>query len=113
MKRKSSILLILAVVMIGVVLLSSGCSLGNPFKGVWWDETGARYEFFSDGTVTETGLIPMTGTYKILDSTRVKLDMEGLWGLAGTQILEYQFAKGELYLTTSIGLKIHLSKTEP
>lgn len=110
---KTKILVITLVISMSMMSFRGCTTDNNPLIGVWWDQLGISTQFFSDGTVTSGGILSITGNYSFPDSNHLKIELSGLWGLAGDQIYEFTIDESELYLKTTYGIEIHLSKNKP
>ena len=101
--HKKSIGKILLVWILILALSVAGCGLTKSIVGEWKNETlGISIQFFKDGTVI-SGII--SGTYTQPDKTHLKIEMQGLLGLAGAQIFEYAIEGDQLILTDGFGNK--------
>ena len=100
--------LILVVTLVGLLL--TACS-SNKLVGTWVDNTGTTYTFSSDGTLVVGGLIPMTGSYEVLDGGQLVLKMDGLFGLTGGTVYDYQVSGNQLSLT-AMGMTTVLTRSK-
>jgi len=95
--------------MLGLLLTVAavGCA-ARPEKaviGAWLQEGGAKaVEFFPEGTISfsDRGLA-LTGNYKFLDATRVRLDFAGVGAIAGPVIMTVAATEAGLVLTDQKG----------
>lgn len=89
MKPAPKILSLLLAVLLAAALLA-GCSPENRLLGQWASADGSLIEFYEDGTVTLTNLgIPITGAYSLPDDGVMKLEFDGLFGIAGPIVVDY------------------------
>jgi hypothetical protein len=112
-KIRRFVSLVLVFSLISVVLAACGSS--NPVLGKWesTDGSGETIEFFKDDTfVMESSIgLNISGTYSIEDSDKIKLDMEGLWGLNGP-IIATLSNKGKTLTLTLSGVDFEYEKAE-
>lgn len=92
--------LFLLVLMLAMLLLV-GCSSKGAVVGKWQDQSGQTMTFLNDGTVTTGGLLNVTGKYSFPDNSHIKIELEGLWSLAGPQVYEFRIDGGKLVLKDS------------
>ena len=97
--RYSSWLLVAMVVILATSVVS--CSPRTALLGKWQAEDGSSMEFLRDGTVMVKALVTVAGTYTFIDNTRIKIEYQGLLGLAGPQIYEFKVQGGQLTLIDS------------
>ena len=96
-----------------LLLLCVACKPGAAILGKWQAEDGSILEFFKEGTVTMAGgLIPVTGRYTIVNNKTLRLDLGGLWGLAGPQMFEYRVSGKYLTLVDSFGNTSELTRAK-
>jgi len=90
----------MGVILIGLLLLATGCGgLESQIVGRW-QGSADTIEFFSDGTVTIADpLMPLTGTYSFVDDNRVRIELGGLGALAGPFIVTVAISGDTLSLT--------------
>ncbi|MBC8262559.1 MAG: hypothetical protein H8E47_00345 [Anaerolineales bacterium] len=98
-----------------VVLTVSAC--GGPQRAIVgkWQQAGGgeTIEFYKDGTVTATSIgITVTGSYKFIDDSQIRLDLSGLWGLAGPQIFEVRISGNRLTLKDAYGNTTEYTKVK-
>jgi len=106
MKTKLFIILIVAV------LLISGCSASNKIIGRWEDTDGIQYEFYRDGTITiDSYGITVSGDYEFIDKETIKINLAGLWGLAGASVMEVDISGNQMTLNEG-GIAIILEKVD-
>jgi len=88
-----------------LIALSAVFGCGGPRKtiiGKWEEIEGQiRFEFYKDGTVTQVGYIgytpvTLTGSYKFIDDTHIRLDFEGILG--GSSVHEIHISGDRLTL---------------
>lgn len=101
--------IVVGLLILGLVAGLSGCG-GSALLGKWKAanaQNGDTIEFFQDGTVLSTSMIGLqiSGTYKIVDNTHLRIEMGGLFGLAGAQVYEYSIAGDQLTMTL-MGVKM-------
>jgi hypothetical protein len=100
-KTRKGILLITLIVFLVV-----GCGANNELVGTWVGDEDVSIEFFRDGTVLINSLFfSVSGTYSIVDKNRVRLDLDGFWGFAGAQVLQYSVSGNQLNLDGEIYTK--------
>ncbi|MHB1354991.1 MAG: hypothetical protein ACYCZF_03330 [Anaerolineae bacterium] len=92
--------LLVAMVFILVTSVVS-CSPRTALLGKWQAEDGSSIEFLRDGTVMVKTLVTVAGKYSFIDDTRIKIEFEGLLGLAGPQIYTVRIDDGQLSMTDS------------
>ena len=85
----------------------------SDILGKWQAANGETVEFLRDGTVIFGGQIPMTGDYRIIEGSRLRIDMQGLWGIAGSQTLAFRIYAGKLTLTNSMGITTEYGRVQP
>ena len=100
--------LIIIVILVGVLL--TACS-ANRLVGSWVDSSNVTYTFYEDGRLVIGGLIPVTGTYEVLDGTRVMLTLDGLFGLAGGTVYDYKISGNRLTLS-AMGVTAVLTRAD-
>jgi hypothetical protein len=101
------------VILLGIALVLTGClSPSKRIIGTWFDDSGTKYQFFDDGTLSENALFSKSGTYTHVDSNHIKIQLDGLWGLAGAHVFQYEFDGKVLVLISDGGKVIRLSKLE-
>lgn len=106
-------LLIWGLALALVLLVCAACSGKAALIGKWQASDGETIEFFADGTVTMSGgLLAITGDYTVLDRETLRMDLGGIWGLAGPQTYRYRISGRELTLTNSLGIETTLVKTK-
>lgn len=93
----------LVILALLLTLSVAGCGSG-ALVGKWKTanaQNGDTLEFFQDGTVISTSVIGLqiSGTYKIVDSSHLRIEMGGLFGLAGAQVYEYSIAGDRLNMS--------------
>lgn len=104
--------LVILFLCVAVVALSA-CKAENALVGKWQDEEGYIMEFFKDGTVTFSGgYFTVTGNYKFTDDTHIRLDLQGLWGLFGPQVVEVRIAGNTLTMKDSTGIVSELRRVK-
>jgi len=117
--RRAAVNLIMVVAATLVCCLLAGCdSLTGPgIVGKWQSDANSSntMEFFSDGTCQEVAILgTRKGTYKIIQSGRMKTEIEGLlWGTnEGTWT--YMVSGDKLTLTTegAIGITLNFTKVK-
>jgi len=112
-KIRRFVSLVLVFSLISVVLAACGSS--NPVLGKWesTDGSGETIEFFKDDTfVMESPIgLNISGTYSIEDSDKIKLDMEGLWGINGPTIATLS-NKGKTLTLSLSGVEYEYEKAE-
>ena len=112
-KTRRFVSFLLVFSLISVVLAACGSS--NPVLGKWesTDGSGETIEFFKDETfVMESSIgLNISGTYSVEDSDKIKLDMEGLWGLNGPTIATLSNKGTTLTLSLS-GVDFEYEKVE-
>ncbi len=80
---------VLSIVIILVSLLLASCSLADKIEGSWSDEQGSVFTFYKDGTMTiKTDLLTASGTYEFIEKDKMKLEMDGLFALAGSMVYD-------------------------
>lgn len=104
--------LVMGALALCVVLLAcAACSGKAALTGKWQASDGSTIEFFSDGTVSMGGgLLPITGDYTVLNRETLRMDLGGLWGLAGPQTYQYRISGRELTLVSPLGVETTLTK---
>jgi len=110
MSKTSKKRLVIVSLLIVIILLLAGCSSKNAIIDTWQDANGQTMQFFSDGTITSGGLISTTGEYSFPDSSHLKIELQGLWGIAGPQVYEYKINGNKLVLIDSLGTTIELTR---
>lgn len=81
-----------------VTVLVFGCGTQNNLLGTWEGEDGEVLEFFKDGTLIITDkFISASGNYSIIENNRVRIELDGLWGIAGAQVINYEVSGNQLY----------------
>lgn len=100
--RYSSWLLVAMVVILATSVVS--CNPRSALLGKWQAEDGSSMEFLRDGTVMVKALVTVAGTYTFIDNTRIKIEYQGLLGLAGPQVYEFKVQDGKLTLIDSNGI---------
>lgn len=91
-------LVLLAFVVI-IIFLLTGCGTKNDLVGTWIGEEGDTIEFFEDGTImVNDRFFSASGSYSIVDNNRVRIEMDGLWGIAGAQVFQYSVSGNQLNL---------------
>ena len=114
MKHNRS-LKILVMVMCLISIVLTACGSSNPVLGKWeaTDGSGETIEFFKDDTfVIESSIgLNISGTYSIEDSDKIKLDMEGLWGINGPTIATLS-NKGKTLTLSLSGVEYEYEKAE-
>ena len=101
-----------AIIAILALLMFTGCSSKSAIVGTWQDPSGGTMQFFSDGTFTSSGIIATSGKYSLPDSSHLKFEYEGLLGIAGAQVYEFEIDGNKLVLTSSYGTKTELTKAK-
>lgn len=95
----------LLVAMVVILVISAvSCSPRSALLGKWQTEDGSSMEFLRDGTVMVKALVTVAGTYTFIDNTRIKIEYQGLLGLAGPQVYEFKVQDGKLTLIDSNGI---------
>jgi len=88
---------VIVILMLATVLVS-GCGTQNNLLGTWEGEDGEVLEFFKDGTLIITDkFISASGNYSIIEKNRVRIELDGLWGIAGAQVINYEISGNQLY----------------
>ena len=102
MKNTHKTFKVLSILVICLLLISA-CSPNQKLIGKWQSvQSGETLEFFKDGTISITSFgIPMTGSYTILDSSSLRIDISGLFGIGGGQIVEFSVSGDTLTLTAN------------
>lgn len=91
----------------GLLVLSQ--VLGGPERAIvgrWEHIEGAdTIEFFRDGTLVSQGAMGLTttGDYEFVDDAHIRLQVSGLWSIAGSQVLEVDVSGTRLVLVDSYG----------
>lgn len=99
MHKKIFRLRFLLVVCIIIMIVLTGCGTKNNLIGVWESEQGESIEFFKDGSlVISSSFFSASGTYSIVDKNRIRLTLDGLWGIAGSQVIDYEVSGKRLLL---------------
>ena len=92
-KKYSYILIFMAV-----TILMFGCGTQNNLLGTWESADGEVLEFFEDGTLIITDkFLTASGKYNIIEDNRVRIELDGLWGIAGAQVISYEVSGNQLY----------------
>ncbi|MFQ5615179.1 MAG: hypothetical protein ACE5GO_01795 [Anaerolineales bacterium] len=78
-------LIALLTLLLPLTLTACKSSLEKNIAGAWKHApSGETWEFFKDGTLSVSGgLMPMAGSYEVVDDNHVRLDFGGLGALAG------------------------------
>jgi len=95
-------------ILILLIVFSTGCKFsGMKILGKWSNSQNDWIEFFSDNNFISKSFfdIELSGTYSIVDDTRIKLEYEGIVGFVGPQIYTYYIEDDSLTLTSSVGYK--------
>lgn len=101
------------IALVSLVFLGTACKSAPKIVGTWEGENGSSLEFFKDGTfVAKGGLLPISGDYSVLDNQQLRMDMGGLWGIAGPQVLGYRVSGKTLTLTDSLGNSVEMTRTK-
>ncbi len=99
MNRKLSNKGLIVFICLLLVLILFGCSSKSNLVGVWQGEMGDSIEFLKDGTVIIVDqFFSASGKYSVLDDNRIRLEMDGIWGIAGSQVFSYQMSGNNLIL---------------
>lgn len=95
-------------ILISAVLFFATLASAEPLQkavlGKWMNvDRTETLELFQDGTIalvslTKKGLV-MTGTYKFIDESRMKVEFGGFGALAGAQVETISVKNGELSIT--------------
>ncbi len=94
---KRSVVLLAFIVLI--IFFLTGCGTQNDLVGTWIGEEGDTIEFFKDGTImVNDRYFSASGTYSIVENNRVRIEMDGLFGIAGAQIFQYSVSGNQLNL---------------
>ncbi len=94
------------IVILVVLLAASAC--GGPRRSIIgkWDQVGGgeTLEFYTDGTVVATGVgMTISGTYTFIDDEHIRIDLSGLWGIAGPQVFRVSISGNRMVLEDSYG----------
>ena len=88
-----------AFLLLCVLIMCTACKLGFTLVGKWEAEDGSSVTFSRDGTVIfEGGFLTIVGNYRVLDGHRLRVDLQGIWGLGGPAVYEYQISGDTLTL---------------
>jgi hypothetical protein len=103
--RRTPPLMILVCLFVVCSLLVSACSSSPRAKlvGKWKDAaSGEEVEFFKDGTVTvKNAGMNASGNYRVLDDKTIRVELTGLFALAGAIVGEYKVSGDTLELNLS------------
>jgi len=98
MNNKKIQFVVLILVVCAFIIVA--CSAKNEFIGTWKNaQNGDTIEFLENGTIkmNSFGYIH-PGGYKILDDSKIQIDMLALLGLGGAQIYQYKISGSTLTL---------------
>lgn len=103
--------IIVSLTLILAVLILVACSSKTDITGTWRDANGNLLQFYKDGTVTSSSaVVSLNGVYTFPDNKHIKIEIQGLLGLAGPQIYEYKFVNGKLILNDNLGNETEFTK---
>jgi len=96
--------LLVSVILILVVLLTVSACGGSRREIIGkWQEVDGRmtFEFFKEGTVVHVGYLgsnplTLTGSYKFIDDTHIRMDFEGIFG--GANVYEFHISGDRMTL---------------
>lgn len=96
----------LLALLIAVLAMSAACGGSRPQSAIVgkWQQVGGgeTIEFYKDGTVTATSMgLPVTGNYKFVDGSHIRIELGGIWAIGGPQIFEVSIVGNRLTLKTS------------
>ena len=92
---------LLVLLMVGILL--TACSTASKVVGDWVATDGTAFSFYKDGTVSIDSLgFTITGTYEFVDKDTMRLELDGLWGIAGASIYDVSVKGSELTLSDGI-----------
>ncbi len=98
--------IIFILVLIVLLLFIVGCADNNDLVGTWNSDSGEIIEFLSDGTIIISDqFFSASGNYSIVENNRVRLELDGLWGMAGAQVFNYSVSGNQLNLEGDIYTK--------
>lgn len=80
-----------------VGLLVASCGGSNRIVGEWEDSDGVVYHFYKDGTLTFNSFgLEVSGTYAFVDKDSIKIELDGLLGLAGNTVFDVSFSGNQM-----------------
>ncbi len=101
---KRYLMLTLCIAFIPLVV---GCSGKNALIGTWQSEQGDNIEFFKDGTVIiEDQIFSVAGKYAVIDNNRMRIELEGIWGISGSHIANYEVSGSRLVIDGIVYKKV-------
>jgi hypothetical protein len=104
--RSAMLSRIFIVMMVILVACSVSCKASQTaLIGKWLSPFGHTLEFASDGTVMMKNKLTITGSYSVVDSSHVKIDLLGLLaGSDGPAVFQYVINGDKLTLTGPKGI---------
>lgn len=86
-------------------LFVAACSAKRSLVGRWEQIGGTeKMEFIAGGALSMFAQgISVSGKYSFIDDNHLKLELDGLFALAGAQTLTFSISSGELSLTDAKG----------
>lgn len=89
------------VILMAVILGLTGCSGRSKLLGKWEStaENRETLEFLRDGSLVVSSPsvgLGITGSYKVIDNSHIKVQMAGLFDFIGDQVLSYKVDKENL-----------------
>jgi hypothetical protein len=110
--RIKNCLRLLSLIILAIILLIISTSCSKPDRAIVgkWEQIGQEsdlfFEFFKDGTVTCTGYsyllgrVTLTGDYKIIDDSHIRVNLEQFLGglLGGSVVYKFHISGNQLTL---------------
>lgn len=94
-----------AVITILILLTFYSCHLSEvQLHGRWSNGEDQTIEFLYNNTFISKGMFGITtsGTYRVIDSTRISLEYKGILGITGPQIYSYSIRDNTLTLNNDL-----------
>jgi len=86
------------LIFMAIAILMFGCGTQNDLLGAWESADGEVLEFFNDETLIITDkFLTASGKYSIIEDNRVRIELDGFWGIAGAQVINYEVSGNQLY----------------
>ena len=113
LKTLIPVLLIIIMALTGVYLYYWVNKTSVALIGAWKNvKSGSILNFYKDGTFTETGEIPVSGTIKFIDTNKIKATYDGVGSLFGVGpiVMDIQLADNHLIITSPYNTKEEYNK---